>query len=63
MAKHWAQWVRTGVAKLDRAVALVVEQWHGEATLDGGGLGCAVALEPLGWLRLALDLDGEAEQA
>ena len=63
MAKNQARWVRTGVAKLDRAVAVVVEQWRGEATLGGGGLGCVGVLGSLGWLRLALGLDGEVEQA
>ena len=51
------------MAKLDRAVVVAVEKRRGEATLDGGGLGCAAALGSMGWLRLALGLDGEAEQA
>ena len=51
------------MAKLDRAVTVVVEQRRGEATLGSGGLGCAAALGSLGRLRLALGLDGEAEQA
>ena len=63
MAKHRARRVRTGVAKLDRAVAVAVQQRRGEATLGGGGLGCTAALESLGRLRLALSLDGEADQA
>lgn len=49
------------MAKLDRAVAMVVEQQRGEAILDDGGLGCTAALGSLGWLRLPLVLDGEVE--
>ena len=63
MAKNGSRRVRTGVAKLDRAVAMAVEQRCGEAILGGGGLGCTAALGSLGRLRLALGLDGEVEQA